>query len=307
MRRRRVAAIGGEFDLDIGVAQAFLEVVRTGSFVGAAESLHLTQTAVSARIRVLEEQLDRPVFVRNKTGTRLTPAGEQFLPFATSLVQVWDRARRAAALAPEHDSVVTIGAEPRLAIPLMTRWLLWMRRECPRIGITVEIDASDRLLKRVQEGALDVAVLYAAPPRTGVVGELLFEERLVMVRAVRPGDAPAVDEHVRVEWGDAFAASWQAAFPDQPRPTVSISHGPLALDYLLAAGGCGYFRLGFVQPYIDAGRVELVPDSPEFSYSAQVVHSARADPGLIAQVRAGLRAAVEAANIVPGLGDAPGD
>src|SRR3546814_6389219 len=70
--------------MDIGVARTFLEVVKTGSFVNAAANLNLTQTAVSARIRVLEDQLDCPVFVRNKAGARLTPAGEQFFRFARS-------------------------------------------------------------------------------------------------------------------------------------------------------------------------------------------------------------------------------
>ena len=83
--------------MDINVARTFLEVVKTGSFVNAAANLNLTQTAVSARIRVLEEQLDRKVFVRNKAGARLTSAGEQFFRFATSLVQIWDRARRSVA------------------------------------------------------------------------------------------------------------------------------------------------------------------------------------------------------------------
>ena len=54
--------------MDINVARTFLEVVKTGSFVGAASNLNLTQTAVSARIRALEDQLGRPVFVRNKAG-----------------------------------------------------------------------------------------------------------------------------------------------------------------------------------------------------------------------------------------------
>src|SRR3546814_9217515 len=79
------------------IARTFLEVVKTGSFVGAAANLNLTQTAVSARIRVLEEQLDRPVFIRNKAGAKLTPAGEQFQRFANTLVQVWARAQRAVA------------------------------------------------------------------------------------------------------------------------------------------------------------------------------------------------------------------
>jgi DNA-binding transcriptional LysR family regulator len=277
--------------MDISAARTFLEVVKTGSFVSAAANLNLTQTAVSARIRVLEEQLDRPVFVRNKAGARLTPAGEQFFRFATTLVQVWDRARHAVALPPGRETVVTLGAELSLWSPLLRHWLLWMRRECPEIAARTQIDSSERLMEQVQDGSLDVAVLYAAPRRPGVITELLFEEKLVLVRTTPTSRPLAPEDHVAVDWGEEFAASYQAAFPDQPNPVVSISYGPLALDYILATGGCGYFRKGFVRPYLEEGRLALVPDSPEFSYSAHVVHSTKADPGVMARIRSGLRAA----------------
>ena len=68
--------------MDIELARTFLEIVKTRSFVRAAEQLNLSQTAVSARIRALEEQLGRPLFTRNKNGASLTPAGEQFLRYA---------------------------------------------------------------------------------------------------------------------------------------------------------------------------------------------------------------------------------
>jgi len=68
----------------------------------------------------------------------------------------------------------------------------------------------------------------------------------------------------------------------------------LCLDYL-ATGGSGYFRKGFIRSYLEEGRLALVPDSPEFSYSAYVVHSAKADPGVMDRIRAGLRAAAEIA------------
>ena len=76
--------------MDINLARTFLQVAANGSFILTAQRLHLTQTAVSARIRTLEQQLGRRLFVRNKAGARLTAAGEQFMPHAHALVQVWD-------------------------------------------------------------------------------------------------------------------------------------------------------------------------------------------------------------------------
>jgi DNA-binding transcriptional LysR family regulator len=277
--------------MDISVARTFLEVVKTGSFVNAAANLNLTQTAVSARIRVLEEQLDRPIFTRNKAGARLTPAGQQFFRFATTLVQVWERARRSVALPPGRETVVTVGAELSLWSPLLRHWLLWMRRECPEIAVSTQIEAAERLMGQVQDGSLDVAVLYAAPRRPGVIAELLFEEKLVHVRTTPTGRALEPEDHVHIDWGEEFAASYQAAFPDAPNAVVSISYGPLALDYILATGGSGYFRMGVVRSYLEEGRLTLVPNSPEFSYSAYAVHSTKADEGVMARIRSGLRAA----------------
>ena len=279
--------------MDINVARTFLEVVKTGSFVRAAANLNLTQTAVSARIRVLEQNLDRTVFIRNKAGARLTPAGEQFFRFATSLVQVWDRARRAAAVAPGSETVVTIGAELSQWNPLMRDWLLWMRRECPEIAISAYIDSAERLMEQVQEGSLDVAILYAAPVRPGVVAELLFEERLVLVRTTSDDRPIGPEDHVNIDWGEDFAASHHAAFPDLGPGVVSISYGPLALDYVLAQGGSGYFRMAAVRPFVEQGRLELVPESPEFSYSSYLVYSTRVDESVIARVRHGLHVAAD--------------
>jgi DNA-binding transcriptional LysR family regulator len=280
--------------MDIVTARTFLEIVKTGSFVRAAENLHITQTAVSARIRVLEQQLDRTVFVRNKAGARLTPAGDQFFRFATSLVQTWDRARRTVALAPGSETVVTIGAELSQWSPLMRNWLLWMRRECPEIAISASIDSADRLMAQVQEGALDVAILYAAPARSGVVAELLFEEKLVLARTT-PADGPLrAEDHVHVDWGEEFAVNFHAAFPDAEPSVISIGYGPLALDYVLARGGAGYFRMAALRPLLDDGSMVLVPESPEFSYSSYAVHSANADEGVMARVRRGLRSAADA-------------
>jgi DNA-binding transcriptional LysR family regulator len=280
--------------MDIAAARTFLEIVKAGNFVNAAASLHLTQTAVSARIRVLEEQLGRTLFHRNKAGARLTPEGERFLRFATTMVQSWDRARRVVALPEGQDMMVMLGAQLSLWNPLITEWMCWMRRERPHYALHVQIAGADELMDQVQDGSLDAAVLYAAPRRIGIAAELLFEEKLVLVRTPSSPIPPDPASHVGIDWGPEFAERRFAAFPDAPNPVVSVNHGPLALDYILAMGGSGYFRRGFVKPYLDDGRLLPVPDMPEFSYSAYVVHSAKADETAMTQLRAGLRHAASA-------------
>lgn len=74
--------------MDIELARTFIEIVSPGSFIKAADQLRVAQTTVSARVRLLEQQLGLPLFVRNKGGATLTPVGEQFLRFAPTFVQL---------------------------------------------------------------------------------------------------------------------------------------------------------------------------------------------------------------------------
>jgi DNA-binding transcriptional LysR family regulator len=276
--------------MDIVAARTFLEIVKTGSFIRAAANLHVTQTAVSARVRVLEEQLDRQLFIRNKAGARLTPAGDQFLRYATTLVQVWERARHDVAMPVGRENVVTVGGEHSLWNPLLLDWLVWMRSECSDVAIRAEIDVPERLIDQVQEGIVDLAVMYAPPPRTGVVAELLLEEALVAVSTKAEPDEDWWEDYVFVDWGPEVRSNHHAAFPDAPSPVVSVNHGPLALDYILQVGGSGYFRMEAARPHVESGRLKLVPGKPRFSYSIYALYSAKADERLMQRVRTGLRA-----------------
>ncbi len=285
--------------MDIDLAKTFLEVAARGSFISAAHRLHLTQTAVSARVRTLEEQLGRRLFVRNKAGARLTPAGERFARHATTLVQVWERARQQVALPPGREEGVSIGAELSLWHPLLADWMIWMHRVCPEIALRAEVDTPVRLLQAVQDASLDFAVLYSPPERPGLVAELLVEEKLVLVTS-SPDAELNPEQYVYVDWGPIFASNHQAAFPELGNPPVSISLGPLALTYLLSVGGSGYFRVGTVAPFLADGRLHRVGDAPEFSHSAYAVYAAQRGNEVMDRVRNGLRM-VAAGQERPGL------
>jgi DNA-binding transcriptional LysR family regulator len=275
--------------LDINAARTFLEIVKTGSFVRAAASLHITQTAVSARIRVLEDQLDRALFIRNKAGARLTAAGEQFLKYATTLVQVWERAHHEVAMPAGRENVLAVGAEHSLWNPLIRDWLIWMRNECADVAIRAHIGVAEDLIEQVQDGVVDLAVVYAPPQRPGIISELLLDEKLVAVSTQSARRDLLGEDYVYVDWGRHFGTSHHAVFPDARSPVLTVDHGPLAIEYMLAVGGAAYLRMGAARPYLESGRFHLVSGTPSFSYSVHAVYSAKADEQLMDRSREGLR------------------
>ena len=280
--------------MDINLARTFLEIVETRSFQRAAERLHVTQTSVSARVRTLEELLGRPLFVRNKAGAVLTAAGEQFLPHATMLVQVWERARHQVAVPIGSRAVLAIGCEISLWDPLLLQWLLWMRTAAPQLAIRTEVGFPHDLLDKVAAGVLDIAIAYAPQQRPGLRVELLIEEKLVMVTTAQRPRVPRPADYVYVDWGPEFAAQHGLAFPELSNAAVSAGLGPLGREFLLAAGGTGYFRHDVVRSHLESGRLRRVPGTPEFLYPAYAVYAVGADAAIVDPALAGLRQVVKA-------------
>lgn len=278
--------------MDLVLVQTFLEVASAGSLLAASERLRVTQAAVSARLQSLEQALGQRLFVRNKAGARLTPAGHAFVPHATQLLRVWERARVDVARRPEGRDAISIGAEMSLWSGVLLNWVVALRSDRAEVAVRTVTEPVERLLDRIRNGTLDMAVLYSEQRRPGVDHERVLEEELVAVTDCleRPRD---VDSYIYVDWGPEFRAQHDRALPELHDASLVVSLGPLALRALLKLGGFGYFRTRAVEPHLARGTLHRVPDMPSFSYSLFVAHGKDLDPTLLDWARSRLRIATE--------------
>jgi DNA-binding transcriptional LysR family regulator len=278
--------------MQVELARTFLEVVATGSFVEAAERLHVTQSTVSTRIRALEQELGRPLFIRNKAGAVLTPAGAQFQRHAIAIIRLWEQARQDAAVPSGHTALLRIGGEAGLWNRLLYKWVPWMRANARNIALRCELGLSDGLIHNLVEGLLDVGVMYAPQSRPGLIVDVLVQEELVLLDAVAPKDQDWPADYIYVDWGQEFHRSHRLRFPDRPSPGLFVGLGTLGFEHMLQHGGSGYFPRTLASPHIASGRVRLVADAPVFTLPIYVVHPADANADVIAPALAGLRAIV---------------
>lgn len=254
--------------MDIDLARTFIEITKSGSFIGAAERLHVTQTTVTARMHSLEEQLKCRLFVRNRKGASLTENGKHFVSHANSLVNTWETARRNLPLPSGNDASITIGAEFSLWNPLMITWLNMLRKCQPDVLIHVEIAECHTLHQKLENGLIDLILVHRPEYWEGMQVEQVLEEKLVMV-----GCPSKPDPYVYIDWGEDFRRQHDAALPQLAKASSVINFGPLALLYLQSNGGRGYFRTRVVQAYLQDGTLELVPQAPEFSYPVYLLYS----------------------------------
>jgi DNA-binding transcriptional LysR family regulator len=279
--------------MDTGLLKAFLEVHRTRHFGRAAGNLFLSQSAVSARIRQLEEELGTHLFVRHRNNIELTPAGRKFLAFAESMLNTWNRARQEISVPEGMQSLLAIAALPSLWDAFLEDWLRQVPRLLPELAIRADAGDTDSLLRQLQEGTLDLALLFDPPGTAPFQLREVAPVALVMV-ATQAGRrcAEAVQEgYVLVDWGTSFASLHARHFPDLPAPRLRVSVGRLALGHILANGGAAYLPEPMVRK-LEGTRLFRVEDAPVIRKEAYAVYARATDRrGIIEQVIDSLDAA----------------
>jgi DNA-binding transcriptional LysR family regulator len=197
--------------------------------------------------------------------------------------------------------MLALGGELSLWDPWLLKWMLWMRQSVPDLALRAQVGVPESLMAQVAEGVLDIAVMYAPQHRPGLKIELLFEEKLVLVTTDPDAGRIRLDaenavraNYVYVDLGADFALNHSISFPEATSPGVFVGLGPLARDYILKAGGTGYFRLRAVQSYLEDGQLHRVPDAPEFSYPGYAVYGTNADETVLRPALDGLLAVVAA-------------
>lgn len=274
--------------MDTEWARTFLAVVATGSFVRAAERLHITQSTVSARIRALEEQLGCRLFVRNKSGATLTPAGRQFQKHAATLVRTLEQAQQDAGIVHGYRAVLTVGGRFALWVELLLKWLPLMRELAPDVSLRAEIDAEDGLMKRLVDRSMDIGVMYTPESRPGLTVEFLLEEKLELV-CTDPKLVESGAGFVYVDWGPDFHVMHSMNFPDYGTPTLVVGIAWLGLQHILNSGGSGYFPRRLVRRYVESSRLFPVADAPSFALSAYMVYPSDGDADVLGTALSAMR------------------
>lgn len=267
--------------MDTELARTFLVVVASGSFVDAAQRLHVTQSTVSTRIQRLEETLGAELFVRNKSGTTLTPAGLQFQRHAALLTRTVEQARQEIGVIRGYRSTLTIGGRFGLWEDLLFRWLSVFRKLAPDVAVRALIGFEDNLMEALIDGRADIGVMYTPQSRPGLVVEPLLEEELVLASSRAGTAAEPGSDYIYVDWGAEFFAQHSLAYPGYSGAALTVNIGWLGLQHLLAHGGTGYFPKRMLREHELSGKIHRVADAAVFRLPAYLCYAAKSDAGPI--------------------------
>jgi DNA-binding transcriptional LysR family regulator len=222
------------------------------SFTRAAQSLGITQPAVSAQVKRLQQLLNGELLDKSAPGVLLTPMGEGVLGSARRLLAINDQILHLAAVPPAEPHIIRVGVPGAFVVDTLWRAVAKHRESRRDVRIHVKSGASVALVREVHQGELDVAVAVSVPDPLGdarfhwiddlvwVRGPLTRIDPDAPVPLVGHGERCIVNSQVMEALeraGRAFILSFTETSIADLAPAVSAGLGVMGLPRCISGGG----------------------------------------------------------------------
>ncbi|HUB67908.1 MAG TPA: LysR family transcriptional regulator [Candidatus Methylacidiphilales bacterium] len=257
-------------DLDLDLVRCFVSVVETGGFTQASKCLHLTQSAVTLKIKRLEDLLQQRLFRKTVPPLELTLEGEIVLGYAFRLLEL-NREMVLRVTKPAANATIRLGIITHFGYHFLPQWLSEFKRVWPKIRLVTDMGMTTELLKGLGEDRFDLVIASAG--YTGlsqyktaplVHEQHLQKEKLIWVQAENSVIDPRKDPLPLVMFG----------------PLCRFR--PLCLDALQKAGRTW-------EIVYDGGSLNSVQSAVEADLGLSVLNALSLKPGIeIAGKKAGL-------------------
>src|SRR5690349_12947680 len=209
--------------LDVRRIRVLQEVVTRGSFSAAAESPHLSQSAVRQQIATLEREVGVPLLERTSEGPKLTAAGDALMEHGDAVIcRLEEAERELAQIAGLEGGRLRLASFPTASATLMTRALSEFRKRFPKVELHFCEDEPEDSFPALKRGDFDLAVVFDYPAfpldfSRDVEAELIYEEPMRV--ALPQGHPLAAAKSVRI--ADLADEDWLCgALPSSCRQQV---------------------------------------------------------------------------------------
>jgi DNA-binding transcriptional LysR family regulator len=169
--------------MDIADLKVFETVARLGGMNRAAAELNTVQSNVTARIRLMEEELGAALFERHARGVTLTGAGQRLLPYATRMRRLMEEARRAFSDTGAPKGSLLIGSLETTAALRLSSQLSAYITAYPEVDLSLRTGTTCELIKAVLDYELEGAFICGPVSHADLEETPAFREELVLLTA----------------------------------------------------------------------------------------------------------------------------
>lgn len=252
--------------MNIEDIKTFLYVAKEKNFSRTAELLYISQSAVTARIKSLENELGCTLFDRNNSSVKLSASGELFLRYADNIAGLEEESKRLFHLSGKYDSLLTLGAPDSVWQFPLKPLLGVMHSNHPRTALKLVCEHSLAIINNVLDSIIDLGVTIEPPQHRLLETRTLWSSRYILVASPRlelpcpcfsPGTAgqfPFID----MRWCHSFSAWLGLTYRTRiyPYQTDRIF---LFLNMLLGGLGVGFLPSRIASSFLESGQLIEIP------------------------------------------------
>ncbi len=268
--------------MKIELLNTFLEVSRTLHFRLASEALFITQSAVSARIKLLEDDLGVLLFDRSQKHLKLTPEGHRLIKHANEMIFMWQKTKQDVGIAENNAMQLVIGSLMSIWDIALQDWLQKIHRNMDDCSLLTTTYSPNELRKSLLNRVIDIAFLFEPSFVEDLVTEKVATVPLHLV-STEPSDINGVDKldnFVMVDYGEAVNTQYMREFQDTPTAKHFMSQPIIALNFILDAGGSAYLPKQMTFEHLRKNKLYIVENAPVYSrdiYANYLVKSQKID------------------------------
>ena len=254
--------------------EALYWIARLGGFAQAAAQLHTSQSAISKRVRELEQLFDTELFDRSQRTARLTEKGEEMFVLARKLLDQRDAAVEQFAKPEVVERRLRLGVTELTAMTWLPRLVGLIQEQYPRVILEPDVDDSQQLREKLVADALDLVILPNTFTDTRFPHEVVGEVKSAWMckPGLGPDNAPSIQLHELARHrmliqgfssgtGRAYDA-WMSERGVRPVDTIVVSN-LVALTSLTVSGlGVSYLPRECMKPLIGAGLLRVLKVAP---------------------------------------------
>jgi len=164
-----------------------LALAQTGSLRASAQTLNVTQPALTKALKQLEDEFGTALVVRTPKGVRLAPAGELLAARAATVVREIERAREEVSWHIQHaQATVTVGVSPAAALMLAPRAIARFQSRWPQVRVRLVDALYPKVLQQLRSGELDLAL--GPLPASGLGPDLEVQARFGSPEGIAAGE-----------------------------------------------------------------------------------------------------------------------
>jgi molybdate transport repressor ModE-like protein len=173
-------------DIDLRLLRSFLAVAQCGKISTAAKQLHLSQPAVTAHLRRLEEIIGKPLVSRSTRGVKLTTQGHTLQTLAIEIQNTLSRIEASFHHEQKLAGELRLGASLTIASQVIPTFLAEFCRIYPGVGVELRVDNTEVVLESVREGNYPFGLVEGNPRAAGLRLEQFVEDELILVAGTNP-------------------------------------------------------------------------------------------------------------------------